>query len=272
MMSTAATVREAFPHSLREAIDRLEIALPAPTESLDQDEEWVIVRHDGEWRRIRLHDYSDVFAVQGLYEKWVYEVLRCSSPAMIGALLRRLMRASGRRAPELTALDLGAGNGCVAEELRAAGVKRIVGVDIHDEARDAAERDRPGLYDDYVVGDLTSLDKSQSGILDRYNFNALTCVAALGFGDIPPAVFAEAFNRIETGGLIAFTIKTDFLDENDRSGFSILIRRLISEKALSLAERERYTHRITADGQALEYEAFIGIKRADIRSEWIVDA
>ena len=124
----------------------------------------------------------------------------------------------------------------------------------------------------YIVGDLTKLDSQQQGVLNQYTFNALTCVAALGFGDIPPAVFAAAFNRIENGGLIAFTIKTDFLDENDRSGFSVLIRRLIAEKALSLAERERYTHRVTADGQALEYEAFIGVKQADIRPEWVVEA
>ena len=270
-MTTMPTVSQAFPHSLKDAMKDLEIALPAPTETLDQDEEWVLVRNDGDWRKIRLHDYADVFSVQGLYEKWVYEILRCSSPAMIRTLLQRVMRSDGRRATQLTALDLGAGNGCVAEELRAAGVRRMVGVDIYEEARDAAERDRPGLYDDYIVGDLTNLDAQQSATLDRYTFNALTCVAALGFGDIPPAVFAEAYNRVENGGLIAFTIKTDFLDESDRSGFSVLIRRLLSEKALRLAERERYTHRVTADGQSLEYEAFIGVKQADIRPEWIVD-
>ena len=53
----------------------------------------------------------------------------------------------------------------------------------------------------------------------------MTTVAALGFGDIPPAAFVGAFNLIETPGLLAFTIKDDFLGDDDPSGFSGLIQR-----------------------------------------------
>ena len=35
------------------------------------------------------------------------------------------------------------------------GVGTVVGVDILDEAANATERDRPDVYDDYVVVDLT---------------------------------------------------------------------------------------------------------------------
>jgi len=243
---------------LSHAIENLEIAFPAPGTQLDQDEEWVVVKVDGEWQRIRLHDYQDVYAVPGLYEKWIYEVLACQSPRKIRDLLDRALKAGDFDPASLEVFDLGAGNGCVADELRSIGVRTFVGVDLHAEAAMAAERDRPGLYDDYVVGDLTDLDDEQKRTLDRYDFNCLTCVAALGFGDIPPEVFLAAYNRLSDGGWAAFTIKNDFLEESDQSGFSILIRRMLNRGVLELVERESYVHRISGDGTELSYTAFLG--------------
>jgi len=260
---------EAFSSDLQTAIDALEIALPAPGDQLEQDEEWVVVRLDGEWKKIRLHDYADVYRVPGLYEKWIYEIFQCGSPVKIRELLESATKDAGVDPESLVTLDLGAGNGVVAEELRRIGVKTFVGVDIHDEARDAAERDRPGLYADYIAQDLLNLDAENARTLDRYDFTCLTCVAALGFGDIPTEVFAEAYNRVADGGWVAFTIKTDFLDENDNSGFSTLIRRMLKEGALELSARENYTHRISTDGERLVYEAFVGRKRADIDPAWV---
>jgi len=254
---------------LQRAIRSLEIALPAPGDQLDQDEEWVVVRTGGQWKKIRLHDYADTYSVQGLYEKWVYGVFQCGSPTKIRELLSRSLEREGVDPETLVTLDLGAGNGIVAEELGRIGARRFLGVDIHEEARMAAERDRPGLYDDYVVCDLMRPDEASRRTLDRYDFNCLTCVAALGFGDIPTPVFAEAYNRVSDDGWVAFTIKTDFLDEADASGFSTLIRRMLAEKALELDSRETYTHRISTDGKHLPYEAFIGRKRADIDPSWI---
>jgi predicted TPR repeat methyltransferase len=263
------TATDAFSPDLHQRIESLEIALPAPGDRLEQDEEWVVVRTGGRWKKIRLHDYADVYQVQGLYEKWVYEILQCGSPRKIRQLLARATREAGVDPASLVTLDLGAGNGIVAEELSRIGVETFVGVDIHDEARDAAERDRPGLYSDYIACDLLNLDEASTRTLDRYDFTCLTCVAALGFGDIPTEVFAEAYRRIETGGWVAFTIKADFLDPADDSGFSTLIRRMLNEGAIELATRETYTHRISTDGEPLPYEAFIGRKRADIDPRWL---
>ena len=47
----------------------LRIALPPADLSLTQDEEWCVVRLNGEWREIRLHDYDELFSVPGLYER-----------------------------------------------------------------------------------------------------------------------------------------------------------------------------------------------------------
>lgn len=258
------TIAETSAPNLDSAKRELEIALPAPGGKLEQDREYVVVKHGEDWRQIRLHDYDDVYSVQGLYERWVYDIFRCASPRKIRELLEECMALFRSDARDLRVLDLGAGNGCVAEELAKAGVKHFVGVDIYDEAETAAERDRPGLYDGYVVGDLTNLPEADRRTLRDHRLNCLTCVAALGFGDIPPQVFAEAFNYIEDGGWIVFTIKRDFVDDADTSGFSKLIRHLLASGVIELAAREVYTHRVSTDGENLLYSAFVARKRADI--------
>jgi len=257
------------PLTLQEAIDRLQIAMPVPNRTMTQDEEWVVVKLGDQWKQIRLHDYNEVFAIQGLYEKWVYEVFQCASPRKIRQLLDEAFRAAGTDPDDITVLDLGAGNGCVAEELRKLDITRFVGVDIVPEAATAAERDRPGLYTDFVIDDLTALSVDSIATFDRHTLNCLTCIAALGFGDIPPEVFAAAYNHITKDGWIAFTIKPDFLVEADPSGFSKLIRRMLAEGNLEIIKREKYLHRVSTGGEKLHYEAFIGCKKADIPADWL---
>ncbi|MFG0304737.1 MAG: class I SAM-dependent DNA methyltransferase [Phycisphaerales bacterium JB040] len=247
----------------------VEVALPAPGDELTQDKEWVVAKTDDGWRKIRLHDYASVFSVPGLYERWVYEILGCRSPAEIRDRLRNALREAGVDPMGLRVFDLGAGNGYVAEELAGLGVERFLGVDIHPEAAEAAERDRPGLYERYVVGDLTSLDEDAVSVVEEFDANCLTCVAALGFGDIPPEVFAKAFDYLGEDGWAAFTIKQDFLDPKDDSGFSKLIRRMIAEGVLELASQDEYVHRISTEGEELVYVALIGRKRGEIDPGWI---
>ncbi|MGB2985154.1 MAG: methyltransferase, partial [Phycisphaerae bacterium] len=117
--------------------DDLRIALPPADLSLTQDEEWCVVRLNGEWREIRLHDYDELFSVPGLYEHLIYDILKCDSPARIRKLLEAELAASGTQAGTLRALDLGAGNGMVGEELADMGVEFIVGADIIEAAAEA---------------------------------------------------------------------------------------------------------------------------------------
>lgn len=256
--------------SLDEAREAIEVAVPPPSQEFEQDEEWFVARVEGEWRKYRLHDYSDVFAVQGLYERVVYDAFKTSSPGKIRHALIREVEKAGQRPEDLVVLDLGAGNGCVAEELAKSGVGTFVGADICAEAAEAAERDRPGLYNDYVVDDMGDLSRESRRILDRHEFNCLTCVAALGFGDIPPHVFAAAYNQINDGGWIAFTIKSDFIDEEgDQSGFSTLLRRMSRAGALRAPMHEPYRHRLSTAGEPLEYHAYVGVKQADVSEEML---
>lgn len=168
------------------------------------------------------------------------------------------------RVEALRVLDLGAGNGIVGEELKRLNASRIVGLDLIPEAREAALRDRPGVYDDYLVADMTALTTAQHATLTEWRLNAVTCVAALGFDDIPAPAFVNAMEAITDDGWLAFTIKADFLENSDQSGFGALIRRLLYDNVIELHHIERYRHRLSIDGDWLFYFAMIARKRGPL--------
>ena len=174
-----------------------EIRFPDTSETLDQNEEWCEVRLGGRWRRFRFHDYGPLYRVPGLYEAIFYRRLKCCSPSRVVGLLDDVLSDEGISAEELTGLDVGAGNGMVGQELRGLGVDHVVGLDIIPEAAEAAERDRPQVYADYLVADLTDLDEAEEERLRETEPNCLTSVAALGYGDIPPEAFIIALNLLE---------------------------------------------------------------------------
>jgi SAM-dependent methyltransferase len=243
---------------------RFRIALPEPSIGYEQDSEWCVVDLEGGWREIRFHDYADIYAVPGLYERLFYEILHCSSPSVVRKMLEEQVVRAGADVASLRVLDLGAGNGIMAEELTAAGVGAVVGVDIIPAARAAALRDRPGVYREYHVLDMTALTEDQRTALTGYGLTALTCVAALGFGDIPPAAYREAYNLVADGGWIAFTIKDGFLSDRDRSGFAGLIKGAIESGSLDVLASETYQHRLSTAREPLLYQGIVGRKVADL--------
>jgi predicted TPR repeat methyltransferase len=239
---------------------------------LDQDEEWCeIETPDGERRRIRFHDYAAIYEVPGLYERLFADQLDCVSPRVVTQLLGEELRAAHLKPETLTALDFGAGNGMVGELLDELTVGEIVGVDLLPEARDAAERDRPGLYEAYYALDMTQLSADDRRTLMRHDFDLMTCVAALGFGDIPTLAFVEAFNLVGSPGWIAFNIRDRFLEENCASGFGALLNRMFDEGILKERSRTRYAHRVSVDGEPLEYDAIVAEKHADVPLDWARD-
>jgi hypothetical protein len=166
-------------------------------------------------------------------------------------------------------LDFGAGNGMMGEELKKIGVARLVGVDILEKARDATFRDRPGVYDEYYVKDFTALTEKDKEEIKSWSLNALTTVAALGYGDIPPIAFVEALNLIDEQGWVAFNIKETFLYFADKSGFSKLIRELIFSEYLNINHLERYRHRLSIEGKPLYYFSVVCWKNAHIPEEFV---
>ena len=238
-----------------------EITFPE-TDGLGQDEEWCLVRENGATRKVRFHDYGEIYELPGLYEQLFYEHLECSSPETVARLLGRELKRSDVDAESLSVLDVGAGNGMVGEQLAEIGAETIVGVDIIPQAAAAAERDRPGIYDDYLVLDLTALDDETRRELESRRLNALTCVAALGFGDIPPAAFAAAYDVLDKDAWLAFSIKEDFLEEGGGSGFARLIRELVGRGMVEIRAQRRYRHRLAASGEPVHYIALVAAKRS----------
>lgn len=252
---------------MKEAIKQgasFEFYFPPVNDTIDQDEEFLLLRMNGEERKVRFHDYDEIFSVPGLYEQLFADKLQCSSPEKISSLLVNEVKKENQNPAALEILDFGAGNGMVAEALVEKGAEgnKIVGVDIIPEAREAALRDREEYYHDYHVMNCASLSDAQREKLNDYGFNAMVTVAALGFGDIPPQAFAEAFNTVENGGWVAFNIRDKFV-EDEESSFHNAMKHLL-EDHIDLKVKEKYVHRLNINGDGLSYYAFVGKKTDDL--------
>jgi predicted TPR repeat methyltransferase len=246
---------------------RYELTFPERDSAADQDSECCEVRVNGDRRRIRFHDYHEIYSLPGLYEQLFYDELKCVSPTVLTELLTETMGETGVDPGTIDALDIGAGNGMVGEELVKRGIRSAVGIDIIEEAADAAERDRPDVYDDYFVADLTDLPPALARSLEDRKFTCMTTAAALGFGDIPPLAFAVALNLLADDAWVAFTIKDRFLDDEE-SGFSTLVNRLCDTGRLEVLAQRKYRHRMAVDGRELHYIAVVARRRQLAPLEW----
>lgn len=248
---------------------RHRIQFPKPgLSTTPQDEAYFYLQGSGGQRKIRFHDYDEIYQIQGLYEQIFYDRLKCSSPSKVASILESSVKQTDINFSELRILDLGAGNGMMGEELKKRGVSRLIGVDIIPEAYDATVRDRPGLYDAYYVEDFTKLSAEKKEEISSWQCDCMVTVAALGFGDIPTRAFIEAFNIIKEQGWVTFNIKDTFLNIGDETGFSKTIRELIFSKYLDVYHIERYRHRLSIEGEPLYYFAIAGRKNADVPPEF----
>ena len=192
---------------------------------LDQDEEWCEVLVDGRRDLIRFHDYHRIYDIPGMYERLFYDMLECVSPAWCSTCSPRHWPADhAMTAENLRVLDVGAGNGMVGEEIRTLGVETVHGIDILPEAAAATRRDRPDVYDDYLVADLTDLSPEQHDVLR---------------GD------------------------------DDPSGFSRLIQRVLAENTIVPLAEKHYRYRLSGRGKPLGYIAFVARKTGDVPAAWV---
>jgi hypothetical protein len=152
----------------------------------------------------------------------------------------------------------------VGDELHARQVQKIVGIDLLREAKEAASRDRPEVYHNYLAVDLADMPKEVEENLRGQRFNCLITVAALGFNDVPPAAFIKALDLVETRSWVALTIKEDFLREQDDSGFATLIRQLNRDEIIQIQAYRRFRHRFSITGEPLYYIAMIARKLAEL--------
>lgn len=224
------------------------------------EETFVVRRADGAEERIRLHDYDQVFPIPGLYEEVLQNQLECASPEVIVSRLHDAVVAAGVDPGTIRVLDVGAGNGVIGEELRDAGLQVPVAVDALPEARDAAERDRPGLYAEYILDDGT--DEALEGIggaIDRHELNALTCAAALGPDHIPIERLISEWGHMPAGAFIALTAPSDLVEE---WGGAQAALNAVSTAAspTDVVHAERFRHRLLMDGSSVDYDVLVGRK------------
>lgn len=204
-------------------------------------EEWIEYGPPGERRRVGFHDYAALYGVPGLYERVFYEELGMCSAEVVVGLYTEALRESGRPPEAARVFDLGAGSGIGGALLRSeAGVGRVVGLDLEPAAREAAERDHPGVYDEFVIADLAAEPRAFE-TLAAHDFTALVAVSAIGAGHIPLELLAETIHRLlRPGGHFAFAVADELLP----AFYDDFFARVDAER---LGERS-YVHRRQTDG------------------------
>lgn len=202
---------------------------------VSQNSEWCELVEGDTITRIRFHEHAQVLSRPRLYDQLFGgpdSETRFVSPQVMAGLLREQLplvlrgKSNGDGKAQLRVLDLGAGNGMIGEEIRSVvrhhGDNRsladstiIVGVDLLPEAKAATDRDRPGVYDVYVVAHIEEYVKLPpsdpiEATLFSQGFNVLTSISALGFGDSTVGAFKASISLLEIGGLVAFNLKKGF--------------------------------------------------------------
>jgi 2-polyprenyl-3-methyl-5-hydroxy-6-metoxy-1,4-benzoquinol methylase len=244
--------------------DKFQIRLPANAETLNLNDEYFHVEFDGKEQIIGIHEYEKIYRIPGLYEHIVSRTLKCTSPRVVTELLLDQIHQSGGRLADHTVLDFGAGVGLVGDILSHKGARTIIGFDIAAEAAVAAQRNYPGVYEEYYVGDICRLKPDLHRELKDRHFSCLLCVGSLACGHVTGDVFTRAFNLIDSGGWVAFNVLKDFYTGDRSSGLSELIQRLKASNIMEIKVAHEYRHRYLMNGTPVFNVAVIGRKAADI--------
>lgn len=226
----------------------------------DQTQESLLVRHvDGSEERFRLHEYERVYAIPGLYEEVVQRRLLSASATVLAERLIACAAAAGVEPSELAVFDLGAGNGVSGAELRARGVGTIVASDGIEEAREAALRDRPGLYAEYLVGDTDDLPQIPA-LIREHRLNALVAAGALGLGHISAASFHRLWRAFPPGAWFSVSLHEDLAEPGGSDFGDYLAGFETREDGGEILVRERFRHRLTMAGEPITYVAIVARK------------
>jgi hypothetical protein len=214
--------------------------------------ELIHVRYDdGRSEDLLLHDYERLYSLPGVYEKIVQERLGCRSPEEIASMLARAVDTAGWERAGTRVLDLAAGNGVSGEALAARGLRPVLGTDIAPAARDAALRDRPGVYGTYLTLDLLDLSPQQRRTIAGLNANALSCVAPVGSQSqqLPAAALRAAAQLLSADALVAYMHDPTF-------GLADMVTAESwgTDVEADELERRRYVHRYTVNGKPYEMD------------------
>ena len=245
--------------------NQFQVRLPENSEDLPINEEYFFITEGGQERRLKLHDYDEVYRIPGLYSYLALEKLSYRSPDVMSTLLVENLNSSGDSVQMLKLLELGAGSGLFGQAITKLGVTSIIGIDIVPEAAIAAQRDSPGVYQNYFVEDLTQLSLSTRELLEMEQLNGFVCCSALSEGHIPVKAFATGVNLIKNDGWVLFNLsKTSYDCEQDCPEFVQFYRHAIAQGYLQIQCTKTYLHRRFFNGQSLEYVAIVAKKQSNI--------
>jgi hypothetical protein len=224
------------------------------------DGEYVALREGGSEEIVHLHDYARLYRVPGLYEHIVQELLGCRSPQVAAEALARALKRLALEPARVRLLDLGAGTGLVGELVRAHGVATVVGLDALAAAREACLRDRPGVYRDYIVGDLADPGPELLAELRLHRPGGLVAAGAFGGTHVPGSGLVSALALLPLGAPVVFTIDEHWTRTDGPGGFRTLLTRLLASGELQLLERSRFQHRLTTAGEPVHYELLVAAR------------
>lgn len=224
---------------------------------ISPDERWFEVDLRGERRRMGFHDYAAIYAEPGLYERVFIEELGMRSTFEVVRLFGQALDRIGADPGDQRVLDVGAGNGIGGQELRALGVGSVVAVDLEAAARTAAERDRPGVYDDYLVLDLGA----EADRLAGRGLTAVVALSAIGVGHVPPETLRRTLSLLGPGGLYAFAVMPVLMPgSSDEAALATGYPDYLAELLDGTEElsRTEYVHRRQGDGTPHDAVALVG--------------
>ncbi len=176
-------------------------------------------------------------------------------------------------------LDAGAGTGAAAEALHALGFRRLVGVDLSDDMLRIARG--KGIYRETIVADLSvPLDAFAAG-----SFDAAVLVGVFSYGQAPAETLDEIVRLVRSGGVVAFTLRTDF-HATDAMGVRSRMEALERRGAWRLLERtdpmpylphkdpeamfQVWCYRVTGDVEAEVEDGFEeAIREALTGDDWV---
>lgn len=142
-----------------------------------------------------------------------------------------------------TVVDAGCGTGLAREQFRNVS-KTLIGVDLSQAILDQAVLQRPGLYDQVIVGDLLQAfqDKAPLSLI-------IAADSYIYFGNLDP-LFEAMHQCIEVGGLAAFTLENVSVDDEH------ILDTSKSEWRWQLTASGRFAHRKEYVVKASEQHGF----------------
>jgi hypothetical protein len=119
-------------------------------------------------------------------------------------------------------------------------------------------RDRPDLYETYLVTDLTGLAPDQARAIRALQCNALVCVAPVGDGSqhVPAEAIAAAAELLGPDALLAYM--RDAGEQPDALSTEVMAARIRGFTAFEELERRRYVHRRAVNGESILMDAVVG--------------